>query len=246
MTKAQPPPPPPSSSPTPAPTPLADWLADVGHALRSPLSPIRTAAQLLRNPRIADEQRDNLLDIVERQIRELMGRIDELADLVRIDRGTTRADPQPCDLAMLLDIVRGRVAVRFEEEGRALSLPSPSTEVTVLADQALAVQALALVLNHAMRHTPEGAEVACTLDLDAGGTTATLVVPDHDGRAGPDRASALLQPPVERHGAGLGASLYLADRLLALGGAHLHPRVRTDAPGMAFHITLPLAPPGPE
>jgi signal transduction histidine kinase len=220
----------------PGPANLADWLGDVGHALRSPLSPIRTAAQLLRNPRIADEQRSNLLEIVERQIRELMGRIDELADLVRLKRGALQAEPRPCDLSMLLDIVRGRVAARFDEEDRELSLPSPPSEVSVLVDQGQCVQAMALVLCHAMRHTPAGEQVACELGMDE--DTATLVVPDRDGRASPERARALLEPPVERHGVGLGASLYLAQQLLRLSGGRFEVGVRGDATGMEFRIAL--------
>lgn len=220
----------------PGPANLADWLGDVGHALRSPLSPIRTAAQLLRNPRIAEEQRDNLLEIVERQIRELMSRIDELADLVRLKRGALQAEPRPCDLSMLLDIVRGRVAARFEEEDRDLSLPPAPADVSVLVDQGQCVQALALVLCHAMRHTPAGAQVACELSVDA--ASAVLVVPDRDSRATSERARALLEPPVERHGVGLGASLYLAAQLLSLSGARFEVGVRGDAEGMEFRISL--------
>lgn len=220
----------------PAPASLADWLGDVGHALRSPLSPIRTAAQLLRNPRIPDEQRSNLLEIVERQIRELMSRIDELADLVRIQRGALNAERRPCDLSMLLDIVRGRVAARFEEEDRELFLPSAPVDLSVLVDQAHCVQAMALVLGHAMRHTPEGGSVGCELRVDA--ASATLVVLDRDGRASAERARALLDPPVERHGVGLGASLYLAQSLLGLSGGRLDIAPRSDGTGMEFRLCL--------
>src|SRR5690606_21415081 len=220
----------------PGPANLADWLGDVGHALRSPLSPIRTAAQLLRNPRIAEEQRANLLEIVERQIRELMGRIDELADLVRLTRGVLHAEPRPCDLSMLLDIVRGRVAARFDEEDRELSLPAPPADAAVLVDQAQCVQAIALVLCHAMRHTPAGERLAC--ELSVGADSATLVVPDRDGKASAEHARALLEPPIERHGVGLGASLYLAQQLLELGGGRLEIGVRGDSAGMEFRIGL--------
>ena len=221
----------------PGPASLADWLNDVGHALRSPLSPIRTAAQLLRNPRIDADQRDGLLEIVERQIRELMARIDELADLVRIKRDAVRAERRPCDLSMLLDIVRGRVAARFEEEERHLQMAAVPADVAVLVDQSQLVQAFAQVLMHAMRHTPAGATVSCAVD-DAR-DSVTIRVRDFDQHAGPGHAGALLSPPVDRHGAGLGAALYLAEAFVERSGGRFEATARTDAVGMEFAITLP-------
>ena len=227
----------------PGPASLADWLTDVGHALRSPLSPIRTAAQLLRNPRIDAEQRDGLLEIVERQIRELMNRIDELSDLVRIKRDIVRAERRPCDLSMLVDIVRGRVAARFDEEERKLSLAHVPPDVAVLVDQSQLVQALAQVLLHAMRHSPAGGTVECTLDTTP--EAATLRVHDSDPRADAARAEELFAPPVERHGAGLGAALFLAKAFVERSGGHFDCRPRSDATGMEFEITLPrVASPG--
>lgn len=221
----------------PGPASLADWLTDVGHALRSPLSPIRTAAQLLRNPRIDAEQRDGLLEIVERQIRELMGRIDELSDLVRIKRDIVRAERRPCDLSMLLDIVRGRVAARFDEEDRKLSMAHVPADVAVLVDQSQLVQALAQVMLHAMRHSPAGGTVECVLDTTP--EEATLRVRDHDPHADSARCEALLAPPVERHGAGLGAAMYLAKAFVERSGGRFDCRPRSDATGMEFEMTLP-------
>ena len=220
----------------PGPATLADWLGDIGHALRSPLSPIRTAAQLLRNPRIDQPQRESLLEIVERQIRELMSRIDELSDLVRVKRGVVKPECRACDVAMLLDILHGRVASRFEEEERSLSLAPPPEGVNVLVDQSQAVQSLGMLLIHAMRHTAAGGTVRCQLEVHE--DRVVLQVCDEDAKAGPDRAAALLAPPVERHGGGLGASLYLVRAFLELSGGTLLAAPRTDATGMQFGAVM--------
>lgn len=223
----------------PGPAALVDWLTDVGHALRSPLSPIRTAAQLLRNPRIDADQREGLLEIVERQIRELMSRIDELSDLVRVKREAIHADPRPCDLSMLLDIVRGRVATRFEEEHRQLLLPPAPADFNVLVDQGQVVQALAQVLVHALRNTPEGGVVECRIVAEPQWTT--VVVRDQDRHASAEHAAAMFAPPVDRHGAGLGAAMFLARAFIERSGGRFHAQARSDAIGMEFQVALPRA-----
>ena len=60
-----------------------DWFQRVAHDLRDPLSPLQTAVYLLRSGEISDDDRNRMLELIERQGVRLAGMIDELSDCRR-------------------------------------------------------------------------------------------------------------------------------------------------------------------
>src|SRR4030095_12025762 len=61
-----------------------EFLAMLGHELRNPLAPILTALQLMRlRPHGAERERG----VIERQVKHLVGLVDDLLDVSRITRG---------------------------------------------------------------------------------------------------------------------------------------------------------------
>ena len=89
--------------------PLAKpWMERLAHDLRGPLSPMQTAVYLLRDPGLGEEQRDELLAVLERQIQRLGGMINEFSDLGRADQGRLVSRREAIDLELLvLDTVAG-------------------------------------------------------------------------------------------------------------------------------------------
>lgn len=63
------------------------WMDRLAHDLRGPLAPMQTALYLLREPKVDDGQRDELLAVLERQIRRLSAMIDQLGDIARAEKG---------------------------------------------------------------------------------------------------------------------------------------------------------------
>lgn len=63
------------------------WVDRVAHDLRGPLAPMQTATYLLRDPEIDAAQRDELLDLLEQQIRRLSQMIGEVSDFGRAEAG---------------------------------------------------------------------------------------------------------------------------------------------------------------
>lgn len=84
----------------------------VAHDLRGPLAPMQTAVYLLREPGIADAQRDELLAVLERQIQRLGGMIDEFSDLGRAGTGQLLARREPIDVELLVSDTATRLQAR--------------------------------------------------------------------------------------------------------------------------------------
>ena len=72
-----------------------EFLAMLGHELRNPLAPMRTALQLMRLR--GSESREQ--DVLERQVTHLSRLVDDLLDVSRITRGTIELERRPVELS---------------------------------------------------------------------------------------------------------------------------------------------------
>jgi len=88
------------------------WMDRVAHDLRGPLAPMQTAVYLLRDPRIADGQRDELLAVLERQIQRLGGMIEEFSDLGRAGTGQLLVRRESIDVELLVSDTASRLQAR--------------------------------------------------------------------------------------------------------------------------------------
>ena len=76
-----------------------DFLAMLGHELRNPLSPIVTSLQLIRL-RAKESSHGRELEVIERQVRNLVRIVDDFVDVSRITAGRVRIDPERVETAM--------------------------------------------------------------------------------------------------------------------------------------------------
>ena len=83
------------------------WMGKWAHDLRGPLSPIQSALFLLRHSSGDVNERDELFELIDRQIRRLTGMIDEIGDWVRADQGRLLSRSGPIDLAQMVEASRG-------------------------------------------------------------------------------------------------------------------------------------------
>ncbi|MDQ3618238.1 MAG: hypothetical protein M3374_05935 [Pseudomonadota bacterium] len=81
----------------------SNWLDRLAHDLRGPLSPVQTAVFLLRDMRVAETERIELLDVIDRQASRLSGMMDEISDWVRAENGRLLARREAVDLELLLE-----------------------------------------------------------------------------------------------------------------------------------------------
>ena len=132
----------------------AEFLAMVSHELRMPLTSIRGAATtLLDAAQDLDpaEMRQFHRIIVDRadHMRELIG---ELLDVARIKTGMLPVDPEPVEMAMLVDRARNAFTSAGGENVLAFDI-EPDLPL-VMADRGRIVQVIGNLLSNAARHSP--------------------------------------------------------------------------------------------
>jgi two-component system OmpR family sensor kinase len=218
---------------------LRRFLADASHELRTPLTSIRGYAEVF--DRAKDDPAD--LELAMRRIEEESKRmgvmVEELLVLARLGEGR-EPERLPVDLARVVaDAVSDARAAAPE---RDIALESPQA-ADVLGDDHQLRQVVANLLNNALRHTPEEAQIR--VEVRAGDGRAELDVADDGPGLAADVAAKVFEPfyradrsrARETGGAGLGLAI-VAAIVEAHGGS-----VRLDtAPGAGatFTVTLPL------
>lgn len=92
---------------------MAEWKTDfldrLAHDLRGPLSPLQTAAYLLKRPDMDPERQRELVDIVDRQSARLSAMVGEIGDWIRAQQQRLVLHREVTPLDMLLELATGPV-----------------------------------------------------------------------------------------------------------------------------------------
>ena len=219
-----------------APTP--EWLGRLAHDLRNPITPMRSAVQLLQLGQLPPELSADLLRTLDRQIDFLLRLIDDVADLVKVEKGTFAVQAGTCDLAAVVESAVARHARRAAggKGGVPVEVEAPPTPILVRADEVRLRQLLETVLG-CLGDSREPVPAA-TVALSVQGTHAVVRIVD-SGR--PFAANACLDflatGAVPDDASALTLAHLVARRLLELHDASF---AVVDA-GAALELRLPLA-----
>ncbi|MBK9608082.1 MAG: GAF domain-containing protein [Betaproteobacteria bacterium] len=224
----------------------SDFMANMSHELRTPLNAILGYTELMLDGVYGDapERMQPVLKRVDRSARHLLGMIDEVLDIAKIEAGTLRLHLAPCALSDLIREVVVAMEALAQEKGLRLRATLPAEGLPLLeADERQLSQVLFNLVGNAIKFTERGeVEVSVTLDC------RRLVVTVRDTGRGVDSADqarifeefqqAAGAPGSPRDGAGLG--LAIARRIVELHGGKLWVESAPGA-GSTFSFSLPLA-----
>jgi len=225
------------------------FLANMSHELRTPLNAILGFSDILRHgPELTEAQKQNL-EIIHKSGDYLLGLINDVLDLSKIDAGHLQLNNAPFDvLAMMLATV-DMMRVRAREKGLQLRLDqSPDFPAHIIGDETKLRQIVVNLLSNAVKATKEGGVI---LHLEVAGQGEHLVVAVEDTGSGiaPDHLNNIFNAfyQVESFGnqQGTGLGLTITQQYVALMGGRLTV-ASTLGKGSTFRVELPLQLPGPE
>lgn len=219
-------------------------IRDVSHELRSPLSRLSVALELLRE----DTNPESMVHVarIERETERLNRLISQLLDLSRME--TMDADAITKQTVHLEDIVKEVVEnAGYEATTRECRVRAVTNEdVTVYANAELISSALENVVRNAIRYTDRGTDVVVTLDRrDEDQLVAELTVRDF-GCGVPENKIPSLCMPFYRvdlarssETGGTGVGLAIADRAVRLHNGRLALRNHPEG-GFEVRLLLPV------
>ncbi len=219
---------------------VADYVQNLTHELKSPLSAIRGAAELLHEPTMPEADRTKFLDNITRETHRMQETVDRMMELASLESRRSLAQAQPTALRPLLE----ELAHSAQAAGatRALVVDTDlSRDAMVQADAYLLRRAVANLLDNARDFSPDGGHISFTLAIDP--KTATITVRDQ-GPGIPDFAShkvfdkfySLARPNSQKKSTGLG--LPFVKEVIALHDGQV-TLANADGGGAIATVTLP-------
>jgi two-component system OmpR family sensor kinase len=193
-----------------------EFIATASHELRTPIFSLGGFVELLQDEELDEETRREFLDTMSEQVERLQKLSVNLLDLSRLDSGSVELHTEPVDLAELTRSIVGEFHPRLAEHGTELRLEVPEEGPSACCDRERVAQIMRILLDNALRHTPEGTDVTVRAHRDNG--AAELMVAD----TGPGLPVGARSKVFERfytgdatRGAGLGLAIAreLAERM---------------------------------
>ena len=212
-------------------------LRSVSHDLRSPITAIMTASEILADlgNRLAESDRDELVGSILLQVRRLDGLVANLLELSRLEAGAAKPQREPWTIDGL--VARALDAI---DENERVDVELPSEASLVEVDAAQIERALVNVIENALKFSPPEARVGLHATTSPGEVVLRVV---DVGPGIPARERERIFEPFVRgvgldgdRGSGLG--LAIARGFVSLNGG----RLLVDAApggGAAFILVLP-------
>jgi signal transduction histidine kinase/DNA-binding response OmpR family regulator len=141
------------------------FLANMSHELRTPLNAILGFSSLMRNdPDISEKQRKNL-DIINKSGENLLGLINDVLDMAKIEAGSVSIEIAPFDLGEMVRDIIDLMQERAQVNGLQLALDQSSEFPRFVRGDAVKLrQVLINLIGNAIKFTPKG---SVTLSLAA-------------------------------------------------------------------------------
>ncbi|HET7796142.1 MAG TPA: two-component system sensor histidine kinase CreC [Rhizobacter sp.] len=220
---------------------VADYVQTLTHEVKSPLSAIRGAAELLQEP-MPDADRARFVANIARETQRIQELVDRMMELTALESRRSLDDAAPVALRPLLQELVASAQPAAAARGLRVTLEDGG-DATVQGDAFLLQRALSNLVDNALDFSPPGGTV--TLALHRHNGRAELTVRDH-GPGIPDYAEdkvfekfySLARPHSRKKSTGLGLTFVKEVAELHEGRASLH---NAGDGGAIATLSLPLA-----
>ncbi len=226
----------------------SEFVAMMSHELRTPLHAIIGFAEVIRDLAGRKPGLDAFVghagDILEGGVR-LLGAIDEMLDLARIDAGRIHLHSREIDPEKLLATCSRLTADAAMRSGITISVSVAADCPTIWADEPALRKVLINLLSNGIKFTPKGGRISLGATAD-GGSRVKLSIADTGIGIPSDRLSGIFEPFTQldasyrREAEGVGVGLALVRELVV----HMDGEIAITSEvgrGTIVDVTLPSA-----
>jgi len=211
-------------------------LQAVSHDLRSPLTAIRSSAEVLESPQLdlTSDDRRELVETIRLEARRLERLVGNLLDLSRLEAGAARRRPE----LWTLDDLIGRALEQLGGDGRRVEVELEPNVPPVRVDAAQIERVLVNLLENAIKFSSPGDAVEIAAAARNG--VVDIRVHDHGPGVAPADRERIFAPFERGDSRGNGLGLAIARGFAEANGGAL--RVAPgDGRGATFELALPAA-----
>jgi signal transduction histidine kinase len=220
-----------------------DFVANVSHDLRSPLTSIHGFATALLDDTIPSERNHHYFTIMKEQTERMIKLVNDLLDMARIEAGQLEIRPVICNLSELVRQVAARMEPEFVKKQVNLELISDEVQdINVIADPDRIDQVIVNLIQNAVQFSSPGSPVKVILKKEV---KAMVCIRDY----GPGIRQEDIESIWERFykadkartkKAGTGLGLSIVKHILDLHQTDIQVESKVGR-GTTFTFTLPIA-----
>jgi two-component system CheB/CheR fusion protein len=220
------------------------FLGTIAHEMRNPLSPLKTAAQLMRMQVREATALDRPLQVMERQLGLLERLVEDLVDVARVNSGKMSIAYERVEYQALLNDAVDSCLTAAQFKGIAIHRSFPPTPIEIDVDPRRMQQVFVNLLNNAVKFTPQGGKVWLTATVDQ--THLICYMKDSGKGIEPHMLPRIFDVFTQaeggraERGAGLGIGLALVKEIVSLHQGTVEVRSEGAGKGSEFTVRIPL------
>ena len=220
-----------------------DFVANVSHELKTPLTAIRAAAETLLDGAIQDADYGRVfLETISEETTRLHRLVDDLLTLARVESRQTALNKERVPVGLFLEELTARYRPLAKTHGVSLELEQ-TPEVSLLADRSQLAQAVSNLLENAIKYNrPDGRVVVRARESDG---TLVLEVEDTGIGIPPEDMPRIFErfyrvdKARSRETGGTGLGLSIVKHVAEVHGGSVEVESRPGS-GSRFTLILPL------
>ncbi len=224
-----------------------DFVSNVSHELKTPLTSIRMFSELLAEGRVSEpDKRQTYIQIINAETSRLTRLINNVLDFSRMERGEKKYQLRPVDLAATVRETVETYRPHLESLGFKIELAGPEAGIIVNGDADALSQVLVNLLSNAEKYSKGAKEISVQLDLPPGPEPrAEVRVLDRGGGVPRGCEEKIFEQFYRAHDSlssgiqGSGLGLTLARQIARAHGGEVTYRPR-EGGGSCFILSLPV------
>ena len=136
-----------------------DFLSNMSHDIRTPMNAIVGLTTLMENELDQPERLAEHLHKLETSGQLLLGIINDILDMSRIESGKTTLNVEPMHLSQQLDQLSTMIRAQTNEKAQTFTVSTHLRHENLLADPTRLNQVLMNILSNAVKYTPRGGHI---------------------------------------------------------------------------------------
>jgi len=218
-----------------------EFLSNLSHELRNPLSVMLGWAKLLQGTNLDEAKVTTALNAIEKSARMQTKLVEDMLDISRIRNQKLSLKTEPIDLLSVVDAALG--FVQISADAKNIQLASQLNSVMVMGDSDRLEQIVCNLLSNAIKFTPPGGRVEVTMESvlndveirvrDTGKGIAADFLPFVFDRFRQGDSSS------SKAGGGLGLGLAIARHIVEIHGGTIEVKSGGEGQGTTATVKLP-------
>ncbi|MGC9469146.1 MAG: sensor histidine kinase, partial [Anaerolineae bacterium] len=221
----------------------SDWISEVMHEIRTPLTALLSYAELLLRPDLDEEARERFVQTIKRETERVCDLATQFLDLARLESGRSTLSRELVDMD---EIIRNAIDVLrpgAEERGHRIEIDVQGALPPVIGDKARLHQVLLNLVSNAIKYTEPGGRVA--VRAKAGDDEITVAVEDTGPGIPKDQIPQLFRkfqrlPGSEQKAWGTGLGLVVTREIVEAHGGRIWVESEVGR-GSVFYVAFPAA-----